>query len=289
MFIVSCTFVSVLGNSNRSGGLLFRIFLQAFVLCSLSILSLGLTKKTNSQYEVFEHIVLSQDITVSAHRLCQDGLFIYFKNRQECERTPIPFICDGDLRVVPIRSVEKIYLEQGGPDVTRFYEVQTDYSYESYLKKENGDDVLLKKETKTIPMCEDRELYEPENVGEWRYVESKEELEILESLLVAGHKLINTPFGSLERIRNLDLDHLKKPKERRVQVNTPFCNKTVPTAMVWQMSGEHTGNGVMDFNVGGLQSLSKPMYIERERKVWDPKTQQTRIVYDLTCQPTWDI
>jgi hypothetical protein len=270
------------------GGILGKHWIKLFVMTY----GCGLVTATTvwaQQFEVFEHIVLSQEVTVSAHRLCQDGLFIYFKDKTECQNTPVPFQCEQGLRVAPIRSVEKIYLDVGGPSVTRFYEVDTSFSYKKFLKSEVGPDQLLESGRRQIPECNDREIYEPANVGEWRYVETELERVMLESMLYAGHKLINTPHGPIERIRNLDWSYFERPDQPWIHVRTPFCNENLSTSMIWQMSGEHTGNGVVDFAVGPLQSLSVPMYIERVREVWDPQTQQVKKIYDFTCQPVWTI
>lgn len=220
-------------------------------------------------YTVFEHIVLSQDISVSGHHLCQDGRYLYFKSTEDCKRAGVAFDCQRGLKIAPLSSVERILSEPGGVGVTRFYAVKQSFRSRTYLTEE-GDDggSLLKQEESKIPYCEGREILEPANVGSWRYSDPLEEKVLIEKLYYSGFVLINTPYGSLNSIKNLrnEQNDNSDPMKQDLSFKSPVCNSFLSDGALRLLSGEYSGNGVSQFRVRTLQVLSTDLFIQTENQ-----------------------
>lgn len=255
------------------------------------------------EFFVYEHIVLTQDITVAASRLCQDGQNIYFTSKLQCEKAKGLYSCDGewceqtkeslfscggDLKIAPIRSVETIYMTPGGKNLTRFYEINTEFKYEEYQDNNGKMGGLLLSEKRKLPLCAGMRTKGDANIRSSRLAKN-EEKELLGSLIDAGYSLINTPHGNIHTIRNLTnpdkINHDITKVQKRFQ--TPFCNSEISDDQIWKMSGEYTGNGV--FQVNNLQAVSKAVFIEKIHYQADPNTGEIKKAYDFTCTPTWEI
>lgn len=245
------------------------------------------TAKSETYYTLWEYIVLTQDINISAHRLCQDGLYIYFIDRYHCENSKGQFKCDGDLKIAPLRSVEKIILPSG-ESLTRFYEIKTTFRYEEYVKTSLGTK-LVDYDYDRLPFCTDRARHEPQNIETSRMVIGVEERDLFASLIQSQITLLNTPYGNLRTIKNLAKDESKSPDITKVsaRVQTPFCNNQISNEQIWQMSGEYSGNGI--FQVNSLQTVSRDMFIEKIRYQKDSATGELKKIYDFTCTPTWEL
>ncbi len=244
-----------------------------------------------SSLTVYEHIALSQNISVSAHRLCHDGLYLHFKSLSECKKAQGPFVCERGLKIVPIRSVEKIYLDVGGPSLTRFYEISLNYKKRTLANSEESGEELIEESTETIPLCEGNEIFNSANVGEWRYIENEDEADFVQSFLEAGIDLINTPYGGLQFFKNINIPHqpIDPFKEKRARFKTPYCNQDLDQDSIKLMSGEYSGNGVMNFRVNVLQNLSRDIYIEKSKAIFDAQLNKNRTQYSFSCRPTRDV
>lgn len=266
-----------------------RIRLKRFLLAAIIFFSV---ESWANRYAVYEHIVISQDITVSAHRLCQDGVYIYFLSKKQCQKTEGLFDCEKGLRIAPISFVEKVFTELGSQkSITQFFKIKTQYSYQEFDISRGYTDKLLSIHSETLPFCMSRPKQEAVTIGDWRYASNQKEKNLVESLFRSNLTLVNTPFGNMASLKNLPSDSYLNPwrEEPAAELKTPFCNKTVSENQIWKLSGEYTGNGVRGFEIQKLQDISSRVYIERIDYSIDSKTRREKRSYQFTCNPTWDI
>jgi len=264
---------------------------QILSSCLILLILCGAHSAFSSTFTVYEHIALTQNLSVSAHRLCQDGLYIYFKSEQDCLNSKGPFVCDQELKIAPIRSVEKIFLGVGAQSLTRFYEIHLRFRQRVYFSSENSEDELIQESIESIPYCVGYQIYQSANVGSWRYVETDEEADIIESFISSGINLINTPFGGLQFFKNMipvlnAKDHFFEELPR---FKSPYCNKDLTHDAIKQMSGEFSGNGIMGFKINELQDLSREIYIKKTNTLFEPEINKVSADYQLSCQETLEI
>lgn len=265
-----------------------KIILKTVVLLfSTVVFSSQLQADSGSTYSVFENIVLTQNITTSGHRLCQDGLFIYFKNVYECKRSKAKVNCAGSLRITPVQSTEKIYIDVAGESVTRFYQVQTKFRHKVFSIAEGKADFLLSNRSRKIPYCKWRQRHEPQIVGTWRYPESAKEKVLLQAIIDSGFSLLNTPIGKVNIAANLGLNDYYSAKKKKPILKTPYCNDEISDDQIHLMSGEYSGSGIT--KVSALQSLSRRIYLSETNYVIDKTTNKKSYNYNLSCYRTWDI
>ena len=264
----------------------FRVNILKILLPVISVVAYMSSARAGT-FSVFENIVLKQNLITSAHRLCQDGLFIYFKSIEQCERAKSDIDCAKSLKIVPIQSAEKIYTSLGGPSLTRFFQVQLEYRHRLYEIEENKEDKLIFDLTRRLPYCEGRERHKTQNVGTWRYPESDSEKFLITSMIDSGLTLINTPIGDFGKIKNIGVNDYYDKEKKRVLLKTPFCNKGVSSDQIYLMSGEYSGTGSV--RVGSLQSISMQMYLKETYYVVDEEKKEFVPRYLFSCVQIWDI
>jgi hypothetical protein len=270
-----------------TGGGILILFNKIILLNSFLSVALSFNNPCfATEYSVYDHIVISQKLTVSAHRLCQDGLFIYFKSVNECNKSEIFSVCEDGLKIAPIRYVEKVYADVGGQSVTQFFQIKTKFQKRVYSLNENKKDEMIFKENADLPYCMDKEIYEPANVGNWRYADSDDEKSVIESLNNSGHTLINSPYGQMIAVKNLksefsDIELLNVLLKSNLK--SPFCNTQVTKDNIWKMSGEYTGNGYEGFSIDGLQNISSELFVQKIYYKKLPTSSRPIKSFDFTC------
>ena len=244
-------------------------------------------------YDIYEHIVLTQDLSISAHRLCQDGLYVYFNSKETCERADVQFDCQGSLRITPLYDVEKVALKVGGPSITRFYKVQTNFAYKTFETKEGSLDRMVSRTPSSIPMCPGKDIYETQTVGEFRYVNSDSEAMVVESLVDSNFDIINTPRGSLDEVLNPSYDDIEPVDFTRKKpvVKSPYCGDGAAERadLLHLLGGEYSGDGVEKANLTLLQSYSSQLFIKTTEYVNTVNGEKTKRRLNFHCVKTWDI
>lgn len=244
---------------------------------------------------IYEPIFVSKKLYLSPHRLCHDGLFIYFKDKNSCLKSEIQnFDCEKNYQISPIRTSEEISITDKGDFITRFYHVPMKYRYQEV---DTEHDILLVNEMRTLSACEDRKLFETENIRSKRTVRTGEEKYLVQSLLDQSKKskdesflLINSPIGNFGKDEFLSLDDIGNPGTdlSRVAMKTPLCSD-LSFEKVWKMSGEYTGTGLRGLLPAKIQTVSKPLYVKKKMWVVNQKTGELELRYEFTCDQVWEI
>jgi hypothetical protein len=241
---------------------------------------------------VYEPILVSQTMMVSPHRVCHDGLFLYFKSAEHCQAENYPHIdCTKNFHIAPIRSAEQIHLITNPEDyITRFFHIELRYRYQEV---DTVHDVILIDEPRTVSACEDRQIYLTENVTKRRPVETRDERILVTSLIEQARRshdesflLINTPIGNVDNSEALNFQNLwdSDLQLRHAMVRTPFCGD-LGFHEVWSLSGEYTGSGARGLMPAPLQSMSQPLYIKEKRYVADQQTGDLEERFEFSCEP----
>lgn len=220
-----------------------------FFLFSIFIIGFSTAGLAEDLFEV-EHIWLTQDIHASGEGLCQDGQYIYFKNRDECLLAMESSSCES-LRVTPIHFIERINLPSG-EGVTRFYSVKTTYDYLRYELTSTEPIInydLVESKQLPIPMCQGRKPLPEKKVRRIRRARNNER-SFVQGLVNSGVTVLNSPFGRLNpSIWGQSGGFWGDSPDLR----SPLCNREVDYKDIMnKASGEWSGNGVVS-----VQSLSE--------------------------------
>ncbi len=240
---------------------------------------------------IYEPILVSQTMTVSPHRVCHDGLFLYFNSPEDCENAEISsFNCSKNYHIAPIRSAEEIHLvSDPSASITRFYHIELQYRYQEV---DTSNNVILIDEPRTVSACEDREIYLTENVTKRRSVETLEEKILVASLVEQARRsqdesflLLNTPVGNVDQSETLNFEDLweSELKLKHAMVRTPFCSD-LGADQVWSLSGEYTGSGVRSLMPASLHLISRPLYIKEKKYVVDEESGELEARYVFSCE-----
>ncbi len=266
-----------------------RFFLAILVLVMASFAQAKINR-------IYESIQVSQELILSPHRLCHDGLFVYFANKKQCKESGVPgFDCEKNYYIAPIRSSEEIYLpENEERHITRFYHINLEYHYQEVDTETN---ITFVDEPRTVSPCEDRKLFVTENVTYRRATRSYEEKMLVASLIEQADKkqnqeflILNTPIGNVGHIDALSVDDIGKTEDELNEsvLKTPFCSE-LSSDQVWNMSGEYTGSGIRSLMPASFQKISRPLYVKRIHSVVNKETGELEKRYEFTCNRVWEI
>ena len=201
----------------------------------------------------YNNVVIGRDISVPGNLLCNDGVFIYYKNKESCAKSGKKNCTN--LSIGPINQAERIYIDKD-ISITQFYKVSLVYEKKTYSRTQAG-----RKKTSIdvkVPYCVNRDILKPSNVFTEREA-SDEEIPVLASLYLNGMDAINTPFGPVKSIKKINYeshDIRKLPLLMLTNIRSPFCGEPNVLKYLEKISGEYSGNGWRRANMEYLQGTS---------------------------------
>lgn len=252
------------------------------------LLSLSVSVGHSATMQIYSDIHLGPSLQISANFLCQDGVYIYFKSKQDCLDSRKDWTCSEDLMVKPIREVEMILTEVGGPSVTRFFKVDTEYKYQQVERDSRGTTYNTIDEYRDLPYCAERTKLEPGNVGEFRYPASTTEKHFIEAMLEAGVTMINLADAGQSILDAIDLGQQSQEEKKASEIKTPYCNQSVTSEYIHLLSGEYSGNGIQNLNFEDVQ-VDRLQEISQDLFVTPSEFQDNRPAFEISCKKTWDI
>ncbi len=233
--------------------------------------------------EVVENVVIGREISVPGDRLCHDGVHIYFRSQEDCQKTNIEHSCRSQF-IAPIRQAEVISIDEN-KKIYRFFDVPKSYEVRTYNPDERGYFDLVARQTHSIPFCSGAEPREPVIVFEQREG-TPEELPFLQRLFNFGVTVINTGFGPLKSLHMLnqeshELDFIDY--RYHTNIRSPLCvDDPIHENLIQQISGEYSGGGVRFFNINLLQNISGEIILPTNQDVLETNPED----YLLDCLPS---
>ncbi len=271
-------------------------FIGGLLLCIFACQTAWATNEDQNINRIYRTIQVSRDVSLSPLWMCHNGLYLFFREKNFCEKAQIDnFDCELNREIAPIRSAEKISTEEGGDSIMRFFHIDLRYNYQE-VNRSTGE--LLTYEERSVPECKNRKVYESENVTSQRVVRTDEERYFVQSLVDQSKMtqdlsflIVNSPIGNVDSLENLTIEDYGKSDDQfqmEAMVKTPFCSN-MESDEVWKLSGEYTGSGVRELHPSSLQMNSQPFYIQKQLLVFNEKTGEMEPRYIFTCRKTWDI
>ena len=270
------------------------------ILGGIILTILSTTALCRTSTHTYGHILLSKDLSVAGHLVCQTEDFLYFIDEHSCNvynfslgvAPGLPALdCESKKPLAAIKQLEKIkYKKQ---DFLRFFEVDLEFN-EKIFTEFPAEDIGALPVTvivpRTVRSC-NRALPETKSSNVATEREARpEEFEFLELLLKNDLRVINQPAGPLTDFRfiNANLDS-SFPEElsRSVpdDIQSPQCRyNPLEDTMVLEGSGELSGSGIAflpsgemsgsgwrSADISSLQDLSRPL--SSATKKIDPKSE----------------
>ncbi len=231
------------------------------------------------EFEEIEHLWLTQNVHISAEYLCQDGVYVYFKNEEACSMATPAMSCVHSKKISPINFIERVELPDGGA-VTHFYSIKTAYQYSRYELSDSGPiksyDLVESKQI-PLPVCAGMIKKKPAKVRKVRKA-MKSELAFMQGMVDSGVSIVNSPYGLFDPDSLLEIEK-EQNIGMRPRVKSPLCSKKLnPKDLVTQASTEWTGNGVI--KVEALNTWQKE---STELFIYRFKDQDDETKYEFVC------
>jgi len=271
-------------------------FINTIVVSLLFSSPIVFANTVEKMNKIFSPVRVSQNIVVSPRHLCHDGLYLYFKNEEDCKDAAVSGInCTDKSSIVPLRSTEDVYpTEYSDEFITRFYHIDLNYLYQEVIPNTS---LVLFSEMRKIPYCENRERQQTKNIRSARVAQGENERIFVQSIIDQAEAnqneeflIINTPVGNMPSFELLGYTDPYITVEQQYEnaiVKTPFCSDFAKD-MIWQMSGEYTGSGNRDLKPASLQTVSRPLYLAGKKLVENDKG-DLELRYTFTCEKVWSI
>jgi hypothetical protein len=229
-----------------------------------------------------EDIWLTQDIHVTGDTLCQDGQYIYFKNRVACQEATNEWNCKKSLKISPIHFIQKIELPSG-QSITHFYNIKTQFDFlryelTSFYPIKSFD--LVESKQIEFPLCKKMIMKKPLKVRSIRPALDTEK-DFIQGLIDSGVVLLNSPYGSFNELADNLINSEKDPLSQNElpHLKSPLCNTNVDAnEMILKASGEWSGNGIVQ-----ISALNEWQRNSNDLKVILRKDQQNVKRFEFYC------
>lgn len=217
-----------------------------------------------------DHVLLGRELSVAGHRLCHDGMHMYFKTEEQCrlhnstmEPHGFETLDCSDLKLTPVNEIEQIKLTELGPSVYRFFTVDLFYRQEAREVSHMGQSEAVVTEH-YVQVCDEfdstRPTVFPENVWTQRNA-AEEELDMLNELYQAGFEIIHSPAGVIENLLFADPILWSRSFANdmtKFSLGSPLCNDEF-YSYFQKIGGEITGTSRPQLDLFILEEFADPL------------------------------
>ena len=226
------------------------------------------TSFTTSQFKVADHILISRNLSYPANHLCHDQRHLFFKSKSSCTELNSELSNCDDLKVAPIRQLERIHFSEE-QSLVRVFSIELTHKVRIYEKVEpNQNEFALVKriENQEVPLCDASvPLQEPEVIYSEREAYDDKEREILGTFARSGFPLFKSPAGRIHNLNMIDDAGLNLNRdlinhhELNLRISSALCSRTAARGVLKRISGEFSGNSMPHCDFDLIQKFSNSL------------------------------